>query len=431
MEEQSTAPAKQPETGAIPKKADKPAAFTPYQIFVIAVLALIQFTVILDFMILSPLGDILMKSMGISTSQFGTVVSAYALSAGLSGFLAAGFADKYDRKKLLLFFYAGFILGTLFCGLAFNFATLLLARIVTGIFGGVISSIGMAIITDIFSMQQRGRVMGFVQMAFAGSQILGIPIGLLIAAKWNWHATFFMVVALAVLIGLAVVFRLRPVNEHLKLQTQKSPFKHLAHTLEKRNYLIGFCATALLSLGGFMLMPFTTAFIVNNVHISQNDLPLIFFCTGISSIVIMPIIGRLSDRIDRVKLFTIGSVLAAVMVVIYTNLPPVHIWVVIVVNMIMFMGIMSRMVPATALNSAVPDMADRGAYMSITSSLQQVAGGLAAMFAGFVVTQQTKVSPIEHFDTLGYVMVGVMAVGILLMQKVNNVVKAKMAKAAN
>lgn len=432
MEEQPTAPSKQSEkTGAATKKTDQAASFTPYQVFVVVILALIQFTVILDFMILSPLGDILMKNMGISTSQFGTVVSAYALSAGVSGFLAAGFADKYDRKKLLLFFYAGFIIGTLFCGLAFNFTTLLLARIVTGIFGGVISSIGMAIITDIFSLQQRGRVMGFVQMAFAGSQILGIPLGLLIASRWSWHATFFMVVALAVLVGIAVVLRFRPVTDHLKLQTQKSPFKHLAHTLEKRNYLMGFCATALLSLGGFMLMPFTTAFIVNNVHISQHDLPLIFFCTGISSIIIMPLIGRFSDRIDRLKLFTIGSVLAAIMVVIYTNLPPVHIWVVIAVNMILFMGIMSRMVPATALNSAVPDMADRGAYMSITSSLQQVAGGLAAMFAGLVVTQQTKTSPIEHFDTLGYVMVGVMAVGVLLMQRVNNIVKAKMAKAAN
>jgi len=151
--------------------------FTSYQKLVIVILALLQFTIILDFMIISPLGDLLMKQLSLSTSQFGSVVSAYAISAGISGFLAAGFADKFDRKKLMLFFYSGFIIGTMFCAFAFNYHTLFIARIVTGIFGGVVGSITMAIITDVFSYHQRGRVMGIVQMAFAGSQILGVPIG--------------------------------------------------------------------------------------------------------------------------------------------------------------------------------------------------------------------------------------------------------------
>lgn len=405
--------------------------FNSYQIFVIAILALIQFTVILDFMILSPLGDILMKSMNMSTAQFGTVVSAYAFSAGISGFLAAGFADKFDRKKLLLFFYAGFVIGTAFCGLANSYHTLLLARIFTGIFGGVISSIGMAIITDVFTLQQRGRVMGYVQMAFAGSQILGIPIGLLIAAKWNWHATFFMVVALALIIGVAVVLKLKPITEHLSLQIKRNPLEHLGKTIEKRNYRIGFLATALLSMGGFLLMPFTSAFLVNNVHIAQEDLSIIFLFTGISSIIIMPIIGKLSDKIDKFKLFTIGSVIASVMVVLYTNLSPVPIWVVIIINMVMFMGVMSRMVPATALNSAIPDMADRGAYMSINSSLQQMAGGLAAVFAGFIVYQPSKTAPLQHFDVLGYLMVFFLLLCAVLVYRVSEMIKAKTVNASN
>ncbi|MGB4776313.1 MAG: MFS transporter [Daejeonella sp.] len=407
-------------------QAIKPAiTFTGYQKFIIVLMALLQFTIILDFMILSPLGDILMKSMNMSTKQFGSVVSAYAISAGISGFLAAGFADKYDRKKLLLFFYIGFIVGTLFCGLAYNYHTLFLARIVTGIFGGVIGSISMAIITDVFSLQQRGRVMAFVQMAFAGSQILGIPIGLLLANKWGWHATFFMVVILAIALGIAVLLKLKPITEHLKLQTERNPLEHLWQTIKKRDYRIGFLATAMLSMGGFMLMPFTSAFIVNNVHIAQDDLPIIFFCTGISSMIIMPLIGKLSDKIDKFKLFAMGSVIASIMIVVYTNLTPVPIWQVIIVNMVLFMGIMSRMVPATALNSAVSDTADRGAYMSINSSLQQMAGGLAAIFAGFVVIQHTKTSPIEHFDILGYVMVGFVLLCIYLVYRVSNLVKNK------
>ncbi|MDB5105206.1 MAG: hypothetical protein JWP91_2895, partial [Fibrobacteres bacterium] len=149
--------------------------FTPYQKFVIAMLAFLQFTVILDFMIMSPLGALMMPALQISTRQFGLAVSAYAFSAGIAGILAAGFADKFDRKKLLLFFYAGFVIGTFLCGIAPTYWFLMGARIVTGLFGGVIGSISMAIIADIFPMQVRGRVMGFVQTAFAGSQVLGLP----------------------------------------------------------------------------------------------------------------------------------------------------------------------------------------------------------------------------------------------------------------
>ncbi len=399
--------------------------FTPYQKFIIFILALLQFTVVLDFMILSPLGDILMKSMNISPKQFGSVVSAYAFSAGISGFLAAGFADKFDRKKLLLVFYTGFIAGTIFCGLANTYHILLLARIVTGIFGGVISSISMAIVIDLFSLQQRGRVMGFVQMAFAGSQILGIPIGLLLADKFDWHATFFMIVALAMMIYIIVVLKMQPIVEHLKLQKDKSPLMHLWHTIKKRNYRIGFLAVALLSMGGFMLMPFTSAFLVNNVSIAQSQLKIVFLFTGIASIIIMPMVGKLSDKVDKFKIFTIGSVLASIMIIIYTNLTPVPLWLVIIVNVVLFMGIMSRMIPASALNSAMADPADRGAYMSINSSLQQMAGGLAAVFAGFIVKQQTKTSPLEHFDTLGYIMVGFVFLCVFLMYRVNKLVQKK------
>lgn len=410
------------------KKVRPKMDFTSYQKFVIVILALLQFTVVLDFMILSPLGDILMKNLGMTTAQFGSVVSAYAFSAGISGFLTAGFADKFDRKKILMFFYSGFIIGTIFCGLAENYISLLIARIITGLFGGVIGSIAMAIVTDLFQLHQRGRVMGFVQMAFSASQILGIPAGLFIADKMGWHATFFMVVILATIIGVVVLMRLNPIADHLKLQTTSNPVKHLWTTIKRREYRIAFLAIAFLAMGGFMLMPFTSAFLVNNVLIPQSSLPIIFLFTGISSIITMPLIGRYSDRIDKFKLFTIGSALACVMIVIYTNLGPVSIWLVTFINIILFIGIMSRMIPASALNTAMPSAADRGAFMSISSSLQQLSGGLAAVFAGFVVVQKTKSAPIEHFDTLGYVMVGFVSLCVLLMFRVSKIVKQRMQK---
>lgn len=402
--------------------------FTSYQKIIIFLLAILQFTIVLDFMILAPLGDILMKSMNMSTKQFGTVVSAYAISACISGIFAAGFADKFDRKKLLLFFYAGFILGTYFCAISYNYETLFIARIITGLFGGVIGSISMAIITDIFSINQRGKVMGFVQMAFGGSQILGIPIGLVLANYWSWHATFYIVLILAFLLGIALVIKLKPLTEHLKLINNKNALQHLLQTIKKKDYRIGFLATALLSMGGFMIMPFSTAFIVNNIHIAQSQVAIIFFFTGIFSIIIMPIVGKLSDKFDKLMIFGIGTIIAIVMVVIYTHLSPVPIWLVIIVNIVLFIGIMSRMVPATALNSAVPDAYDRGAYMSINSSLQQFAGGIAALFSGLVVVQKSKNSPIENFDVLGYVMVVLMLLCFYFVYKVNRLLKKREIK---
>src|SRR5258705_6052391 len=212
--------------------------FTGYQVLVIILLGLTQFTVVLDFMVMSPLGDMLMKSMSLTTRQFGFAVSGYAFSAGFSGLLTAGFADRFDRKKLLLFFYVGFIAGTLFCGLATSYPMLIAARILTGLFGGVIGSISMAIMADLFPLEQRGRAMGFIQMGFGASQVLGIPIGLYIANHWGWQSPFLMIGGLATIIWLIVMLKLHPVTKHLEMKTEKTAITHLWHTLKQRHYRV-------------------------------------------------------------------------------------------------------------------------------------------------------------------------------------------------
>lgn len=409
------------------EQSTKPIAepFSSYQILVIALLALLQFTIVLDFMVLAPLGDFLMKSLSMTPKGFGLVVSSYAFSAGASGILAAGFADKFDRKKLLLFFYTGFIVGTLCCALSTNYEMLLGARIVTGLFGGVIGAISMTIVTDIFAVHQRGRVMGVVQMGFAASQVLGIPIGLYLANIWGWHSSFLMIVILAIMIAITILFLMKPIDKHLALQSDKSPFLHLWHALSNRSYQMGFIATAFMSVGGFMLMPFGSAYLINNINITQQELPMVFMFTGLASIVIMPLVGKLSDKVDKFMLFTGGSVLAIILILIYTNLGPIPLWQVVVVNMVLFMGIMSRMIPATTLTMSVPDIKDRGAFMSVNASLQQMAGGIAALSAGLIVTQETKSSPLENYDVLGIVVSVMIVVCIFFVYRVSELVKAK------
>ncbi|HWK59246.1 MAG TPA: MFS transporter [Parapedobacter sp.] len=400
-------------------------SFTRYQLLVVVILAITQFTVILDFMIMSPLGDILMKSMHLIPSEFGLAVSAYAFSAGLSGFLTAGFSDKFDRKKLLLFFYVGFVIGTVLCGIAHTYWLLVAARIFTGLFGGVIGSISMAIVADLFALQQRGRVLGFVQMAFGASQVLGIPIGLYIATKWGWEMPFLMVAALGVVMVGVIGFYLKPIREHLLVKNEKSAFVHLWHTLARRDYRIGFAATALLSVGGFMMMPFGSAFAINNLQVTEQQLPLLFMVAGLSTLVIMPFIGRYSDRVDKYKLFVMASIWLMVMCIWYTNLSVVPLWLAIALNVLLMAGVTGRMIPSSALTSAVPALEDRGAFMSINASLQQLAGGIAAALAGKIVVQQTNFSPLEHYDTVGYVVVAFSILGLFFMYRVDRLVKRR------
>jgi predicted MFS family arabinose efflux permease len=389
-------------------------AFSGYQKFVIAVLAFLQFTIILDFMIISPLGAMMMPTLHITPQQFGLAVSSYAFSAGASGLLAAGFADRFDRKRLLLFFYAGFMLGTLLCALAATFPLLLAARIVTGLFGGVIGSVVLAIATDLFPLEMRGRVMGFIQTAFAASQVLGLPAGLYFANRWDWHAPFFAIIAVAVPAGFVIAFWMKPVAAHLVLKQEHSPWMHLVHTLTEKRYRLAFILTMLLPTGGYMLMPFGTAFIVENVGLPMTTLPTIYLVTGLCTVFVGPLVGKASDSFGKFNTFCFGSILTIIMVAVWTNIGPVPLATVIVVNVLMFLGIFSRMIPSQALLTAIPEVTKRGAFNAVSASLQQVAGGVSAAVAGAVIVQMPS-GALSHFNWVGYIVMSVASVSLVLM----------------
>ena len=405
-----------PEATTTLPPAAPPAAFTPYQRFATGLLTLLQFAVILDFMIMSPLGAMIMPAMSMTAQQFGLVVSAYAFSAGISGILTAGYADRFDRKKLLLFFYGGFLLGTLWCGLASSFESLLMARIVTGLFGGVIGSIVMAIAADLFEPALRGRVMGLLQGGFAASQVLGLPFGLYLATHWSWHAPFLALVAFGVVGGLLIAWQMKPVDAHLKLQNDRSAFAHLWHTVAVKRHLHAFLITALLTTGGFMIMPFASAFSVNNVGIDLAHLPIVYLVTGISTMFVAPLVGRLTDRLGPLPVFFTGSAITIALVAVYTRLGPSSLTTLIVVNVVLFAGIFSRMVPWQVVVTGIPAPEQRGAFTAINAALQQLAGGLAALVSGHIVTIAAD-GKLEHFPWVGNVLIGTtLIVCVLLWQ---------------
>jgi predicted MFS family arabinose efflux permease len=371
-----------------PVAAPAALAFTPYQKTVVGILAFLNFTIILDFMIISPLGALLLRDLHIPTKRFGLVVSAYAFSAAISGILSAGYADKFDRKKLLMFFYVGFIAGTLFCGLAPTYELLLAARIVTGIFGGVIGSIAMAIIADLFPLAMRGRVMGVTQTAFAASQVLGLPLGWTLANHFGWHAPFLMIAGLGAVAGVFIMMRLKPIDEHLKRPREGSAFKHLYKTLFEPRYIWAFLTT-------------------------------IFLATG-------PLIGRFADRSGKYFVFAAGTALTVIMAYVYTHLGRTPLGWVVVVNALLFMGVTARMISATALMTAVPDPSHRGSFMSINTAVSQGAGGVGAFVAGLIVVQQPS-GALVHYDTLGYVVIASMLLVVVMLKSIDRMVSAQRA----
>jgi predicted MFS family arabinose efflux permease len=401
--------------------------FSRYQSLLVALLAFVQFTVILDFMVMSPLGAIIMPALNITAAQFGVAVSAYAFSAGISGILAAGFADRFDRKRLLLFFYLGFTAGTALCALAPNYHVLLTGRIVTGLFGGVIGSIVLAIVTDLFPLNLRGRVMGFVQTAFAASQVLGIPIGLFLSHHWNWHVAFGALVALSIAAIAAIMLMMRPVNAHLLLKQDSTAFRHLIATIGQPRYTLAFAVTTLLATGGFMLMPFGSAFTVHNLGIDIVHLPTVYLISGLFSIFTGPLVGRASDSFGKFPVFVFGSAVSVVMVLIYTHLGLVSLTTVIIVNVLMFVGIFSRMIPSQALISAIPIPSQRGSFSAVSASLQQLSGGLGSVLAAAIIAQNPDGS-LRHFDRLGYIVVTTSILSLIAMYFVQKSVATQAGK---
>jgi len=298
---------------------------------------------------------------------------------------------------------------------------LLVARIVTGLFGGVIGSIVFAITTDLFMFSMRGRVMGFVQTAFAASQVLGLPLGIYLANAWNWHTPFFMIVAVGALVGLMILRYLQPIDGHLRLKNERSAFQHLLKTGQSPRNLQGFAATALMAVGGFMLMPFSSAYSVHNLGVDLSDLPSVYMVTGLSAIVAGPLVGRASDRFGKFPVFLFGTAITIVMVTIYCNLGHASLAMVMLIYSLLFVGISARMIASQALMSAIPEPQSRGAYMAISSSIQQMAGGVAAVMAGHIVVAQADGS-LLYFELIGYVVALASLFTLVMMLRIHRLV---------
>ncbi|MGB3618698.1 MAG: MFS transporter, partial [Catalinimonas sp.] len=326
---------------------------TRKEYLLLAVLAAIQFTHIVDFMILMPLGPQLMRLFDIDPQQFSLLVSAYTFSAGIFGFAGAFFLDRFDRKRALQTLYVGFVVGTVLCALAPTYEVLLLTRVATGAFGGVLGALVLAIVGDAFPLSRRAGAMGVVMAAFSVASVFGVPFGLYLATQFTWHAPFYFLGGLGVLTGLGIALGVPVMRDHLAgdeaAEQRKHPLLAITSVLRNPNQLRALLFMLMMMMGQFTVIPLIATYMVRNVGFTEQQLTWIYLCGGGLTIFTSPLIGRLADRVGHRRVFTLFMVLNLIPLVIVTNLPPSPVWLVLIVSTFFFVCGGGRMIPAMSM----------------------------------------------------------------------------------
>ena len=384
-------------------------------------LAAVNFTHIMDFMIMMPLGPQLMDLLKIDPQQFSLAVSAYAITAGISSFISAFFVDRFDRKKVLIFAYIGFLLGTFSCAFAPNYELLVAARVLAGLFGGMIGAQVMAIVADTFEYQRRGTAMGVLMTAFSAASVAGVPVGLWLASKYSWHVPFLAIGFLGMAVLILVALAVPPMNQHiLEKRPSQKPFHVLTDIFQTPNQMRALSLSIVLMMGHFVIIPFIAPSLVGNVGYHQDDLFLIYFVGGLLTIFSAPLVGRLADKKGKYPVFVVFALLSLIPVWLITNLWTMPLWSVLTISGLFFIVVNGRMIPTQALISSVVQPQQRGGFMSINSSMQQLSTGLAAMIGGSIVSKSAD-GRIEHYDWVGYFSIALILISVWLASRVKPV----------
>ncbi len=379
---------------------------------ILFVLASVQFITIVDFMIVMPLGPQLMRTLEIGPAAFGLVVSSYTLAAGLAGLLASALIDRYSRRSAFMLLYAGFLVGTVLCGVSLSYETLVIARFATGAFGGILGGISMAIIGDVFPDERRGRATGSLMTGFAIASVAGVPLGLIIGTNFGWQMAF---VALAVG-GLPVLvlgaWSLPKLDQHLS-HAAANPLRSLVTTFTHVNHLNAFALSVVLTMSGFLVFPYMSAFYVGNIGMSEQQLPIVYIAGGILTLVASPIVGRMADRYGKLRVFRIIAPISAVLLICIPQLHAGQIALAVAAFGLLMVCNVGRMIPAMAMitGSVLPQ--SRGAFLSANSSIQHIAGGIAAYVGGLIVVQAADES-LQNFAIVGLLSAGLAVTSLWL-----------------
>ena len=349
-------------------------------------LAAIQFTHIVDFMVMMPLGPQLTRIFNLSDAQFGVLVSAYSLAAGASGLVASLFVDRFDRQRALLVLYAGFALATLACGLAPTYGSLMAARILAGVFGGVLSAVVQTIVGDAIPFERRGQAMGTVMSSFSLATVAGVPASLWVASRWGWHMPFIVIAAASAVVW-AMAWRSVPrLSGHMGGPSNNA-WQRLTAVVAEPNHWRAFGLSALLVSGSFAIIPYITIFTTTNLGLQQEQVPIIYLVGGVATFFTARLWGRLADRFGKVRVFRAISILAVLPMLALTHLNSSSFVLLLLATTAFFVFVSGRMVPGMALLTAAPAPALRGGFMSVSGAVQSAAMGAASWLGGVMISR--------------------------------------------
>ncbi|MDG3003102.1 MFS transporter [Paludisphaera mucosa] len=371
------------------------------ELILVLMLASVQFTSIVDFMIVMPLGPQLMRVLGLTPDQFGRIVSSYTVAAGIAGFVASFVMDRFGRKTAFLTLYAGFLLGTLLCGLAWNYPTLLAARLATGVFGGILGGLALAIVGDAVPESRRGRATGVLMSAFAIASVVGIPVGLKLGTAFGWQIPFLVLAGLGLPTLFVALKVLPPLRAHIRRGESTSVWRKAVEMFAHANHIRAFALTVAIMFGGFTVIPYISAYLVRNCGFREGDLSWVFVSGGLLTLIGAPLIGRAADRFGKLRVFRIVASVTIVLLIAITNLGVVPIWVASAVFGCLMLGNAGRMVPAMAMVTASVEPSQRGGFMSANSAVQHLAAGMAAYVGGLILREAPDGSLLQ-FDRVGY-----------------------------
>jgi len=377
-----------------------------------------QFTHVLDFMIMMPLGPQFMRIFALDPQRFALLVSAYTFAAAASGFVSAFWIDRFGRKRALLAMYAGFIVATALCGLAPNYPLLLLARIVAGIFGGVIGALIMTIVADVLPYSRRARGTALVASAFSLAAVLGVPVGLWFAAQYSWRMPFLALAALSVAVGVVTWRVLPPLDANVRDAPRRNPRAQFRAIFGDRNHLTAFAFIVALMLSVFAVVPFIAPYNVANVGIAEADLPYIYFAGGLTTLFTAQVIGYLADKYGKKRVFTVLALLSLFPILVTTHLPRVPLAWVVAATVMFFVFVPGRFGPAMALVTGSVSPRLRGSFMSFNASVQQLGSGVAAFVAGLIIGRAAD-GTLTGYDWVGWLSAGFTLLAVWLAWRIH------------
>lgn len=379
------------------------------------ILAAFQFTHVLDFVIMMPLGPQFIEVFDITTSQFGLLVAAYTWSAGLFSLIGSFFIDKFDRRNALLILFAGFALGTFFCSISNSYIILLISRVFAGAFGGILGALVYTTIGDAIPVERRGKATGIVMSSFSVASVIGIPLGIYLASSFEWHMPFFFLTGISVLVWIYAFRQLPSMKSHMSKGSNFKYGEFLQNVFKDNNQKLSLILAVVLQIAGFLIIPYFAQYMVFNVGLSNEDLTYIYLFGGLFSFFTSRFAGVLVDKYGNNKVFIWGALLSIVPTIICTHMPVLPLWTVLILTTLFFIFNGARFVPAMAIMTGSVEPRNRGGFMSIISSLQQVASGVASFIGGVIVSQNSQTKELYHFNEVGYYSILASCICVLLV----------------